>query len=248
LTQAELDRIKQLSSDPELIKFCQDNPAKYKKLIQDYEKEYKSVTNCSPEILPNNGKPIIEQIVPNSNKNQDVSGFTNWSSGMVMENSVPVEEHPLRSENIIYKTELSVHITEFFNKRSMYELQNDANLGKFTLGFANLKLPIESELIQFKKEKWQTFKVYKNMKELLSKNSKVEAKHIIFYFLANYDLNKFLNDIKDQNDGLRGEGRIINKHKLIKFKLFELDLYKYTLKMDLNLTANVYDFIETIIH
>ena len=111
-------------------------------------------------------------------------------------------------------------------------MENESNLGKFTLGFSNMKLPVENELVQYKKDKWQNFKVYKNVKELLSKNSKVEAKHLIYYFLAKYDIQKFMDEIKDQNPGLRVEGRIINKHKLIKFKLFELDLYKYTLKRD----------------
>jgi len=141
-----------------------------------------------------------------------------------------LEEHPSRHENIIYKQSLAIHITEHFNKQSVYKLENKSNLGTFTLGFANMKLPVENELVQMNKDKWQNFKIYKNMKELLSKKSKIEPIHVIFYFLKNYDLQKFMDEIKDQNPGLRGEGRIINKHLLIKFKLTELDLYEYTLK------------------
>jgi len=145
----------------------------------------------------------------NEPDNQNTSSFNRWKGGTQMKDAKPRVENEtaLRENNIIQTPSDNPHITTYHNLSSIYRRENASNLGFFTIGFNNIEMPIETELSQYNEKSWKNMKNYSNVRDMMKNNSEVKAKNLVYYFLNQYDIKKFASEIKDQNEGLQGEGR-----------------------------------------
>jgi len=93
--------------------------------------------------------------------------------------------------------------TDYYDKASIYRIQNAHDLGYFTLSCNNVLMPIQDELTQREPNVWKNYTTYSSLKVALNDKTKIVPKDIIFNFLYNYDVNKMAEMIKDKNKGLR---------------------------------------------